>query len=375
MLLRKKHEVKILHVASFLGNIGDNANHLGFYAKLESKIGQFSITKFEIRSTFRGTSSFGLEFAELCNQHDAVVFGGGNFFELWVEKSATGCSIDIAPEVIDEIKVPMIFNALGVDVGQGITTSTIANFRSFLSHLLKRGDTILSCRNDGAFDNLQQYVGVEYSQYFSRIPDAGFFFKPSLLKHAELDQKKQNILFQLAGDMLETRFSQEPGSLSYSDYLMEMALTINDLGQENHIIFCAHIFSDLKPVSDLLQLVDDKVRRENVSVAPYLQGTTGARHIFSLYSQTNLNIATRFHANVCSLAAGQATIGLVNYRQIKDLYSEIKSDNYVDIRKVGFSNHLTSLSRELLAENGPPACDIDTDSYDKFINEIAALIV
>ena len=87
--------INILHVASFMGNIGDNANHQGFYNQLRSQIGDFKITQFEIRETFWGTSSFNHDFANKCNAHDLVIFGGGNFFELWVDHSETGCSINI----------------------------------------------------------------------------------------------------------------------------------------------------------------------------------------------------------------------------------------------------------------------------------------
>ena len=47
-------------------------------------------------------------------------------------------------------------------------------------------------------------------------------------------------------------------------------------------------------------------------------------------------MAMRFHANVCSLALGKKTIGLVNYLQIENLYSSIGIDDYVDVRKADF---------------------------------------
>ena len=41
--------MKILHIASFLGNIGDNFNHLGTRKLLESKLGKIQWFELEIR--------------------------------------------------------------------------------------------------------------------------------------------------------------------------------------------------------------------------------------------------------------------------------------------------------------------------------------
>ena len=63
-------------MASFVGNIGVNANHQGFYNLLRSRIGDFKVSQFEIREKFWGTSAFDDDFAAVCNSHDLVVFGG-----------------------------------------------------------------------------------------------------------------------------------------------------------------------------------------------------------------------------------------------------------------------------------------------------------
>ena len=70
--------MKILHIASFLGNIGDNFNHLGTRKLLESKLGKIQWFELEIRETFRKNYEFNNNFADYCNTFDAVIFGGGN---------------------------------------------------------------------------------------------------------------------------------------------------------------------------------------------------------------------------------------------------------------------------------------------------------
>ena len=99
---------RILHIASFLGNIGDNFNHFGTRKLIESKIGNINWVEIEIRESFRKKFSFDDDFANYCNQFDAVIFGGGNFFELWVDHSVNNTSADIRIDVIDRIDVPLL---------------------------------------------------------------------------------------------------------------------------------------------------------------------------------------------------------------------------------------------------------------------------
>ena len=59
--------LKFLHVASFKGNIGDNANHLGLYDRLRESIGEFEVHEFEIRRTFWKDAAFDNDFvASMC---------------------------------------------------------------------------------------------------------------------------------------------------------------------------------------------------------------------------------------------------------------------------------------------------------------------
>ena len=89
--------MRILHLASFTGNIGDNLNHSGLYRSLEKELGvkNFSIQEEEIREYFWKKKQFDQGIIKKFNFFDLIIVGGGNFFELWVENSRTGTSIDI----------------------------------------------------------------------------------------------------------------------------------------------------------------------------------------------------------------------------------------------------------------------------------------
>tara|TARA_R100001377_G_scaffold80923_1_gene60124 strand:- start:214 stop:1362 length:1149 start_codon:yes stop_codon:yes gene_type:complete len=362
--------IDILHVASFNGNIGDNANHKGFYRKIKETLPDeyiINIKEFEIREVFWKNKAFDAKFVEYANEFDLIIFGGGNYFELWVDSSPTGTSISIEPSIFMNITPPVIFNALGIDPAQGASTLSIDKFESFLDAIESKGDCILSCRNDGSIAALKEYVDKKYHSRFYHVPDAGFFTTVADIEHIEIVKGKKNIAIQLAGDMLETRFNIKDGSISYNYFLKSMATYIQSLiaDYDANIILIPHIYSDLKIIADLLMIISDKERRNSLKVAPYLTGERGQDYIFGIYKECDLTIGMRFHANVCSIGLKTPTIGLVNYRQIKELYNELSLSQYGVSVNSEFSEELILLSKSLL--------EGDTESiYDSTLSSLNA---
>jgi polysaccharide pyruvyl transferase WcaK-like protein len=344
-------KLRVLHVASFLGNIGDNANHTGFRKSLLENLDfDLEFTEFEIRTVFRKQAKFDNTFVDLANSFDLLVVGGGNYFELWVDSSQTGTSIDIELPLFKQIKTPIIFNALGVDPAQGATEESVNKFRKFLDVVISSEHMLLSCRNDGSLKALYDIVGAQYAKHFFHVPDAGFFTTVKNYNFPELEKDKKNIVIQLAGDMLDTRFPGGSELNSYEDFLTAFCACLTNLTKQGaNLIFVPHIFRDLNVIHDVLDSLPDEVRRENVSVAPYLVGQKGQDYIFGLYKETDLVLGMRFHANVCAIGLNTPCIGLVNYRQIDELYNELEINQFkVDVRKKAFELSLESLSTKLL---------------------------
>lgn len=345
--------LKVLHVASFQGNIGDNANHTGFRKHLETVLGvELIYTEFEIRKVFWKQKFFDEGFVELANSFDLVIVGGGNYFELWVEDSATGTSFDMSIELYQKIKTPVVFNALGVDPAQGAKAESVDKFRSFIDAACLAENTLFSCRNDGSMETLKDIVGLDYADRFFHVPDAGFFTEVIDCVHPEIDETKKNIVVQLAGDMIPTRFpNANRDDISYEQFIENLASVITTLCEEHeaHIILVPHIFRDLDIIYTLMDKLPDSVRRGPIAVAPYLIGQKGQDYIFDIYGKADLVIGMRFHANVCGLGLGTPSIGLVNYRQIDKLYEEMLLDEYkVYVNKQGFEDKLLSLSLDIL---------------------------
>ncbi|NVK51723.1 MAG: polysaccharide pyruvyl transferase family protein [Flavobacteriaceae bacterium] len=330
-------KIKTLHLASFEGNIGDNANHNGFYKKLhQNKNFNFEIDKLEIREFYWKKRFFDKNFVDLVNSYDLLIIGGGNYFELWVEDSPTGTSIALDLELLKLINIPILCNALGVDPGQGASDKNINKFKNFLRSLNDRNDFI-SIRNDGARKTIIDYLGEEWMDIINHTPDAGFFLEVNEVPQYYLDKKYMAV--NIVCDMPETRFKNmdyDKFVSTFKDFFNEFLSKYKDY----EIVFIPHIFRDVKFINDILTVLNDDDRRKRVSVAPLLHGEKSFAYVMSIYKGAEFALSNRFHANVCSIGLGTPTIGIVNYRQVRELYNEIESDSFVDVRKEGFNIEL-----------------------------------
>lgn len=349
-----KRKLKVLHVASFIGNVGDNANHKGAKILRDKFLNfEFEITKKEIREFYWNEWLFNSEdFVHEANTYDLVMIGGGNYFELWVDDSKTGTSIDLGLEYLYEIKTPILFYSLGCDLGQGVPQKNIDKFKTFMDYLTNNDKYFVSVRNDGALENIKSIYGNRYNDLISEVPDGGFFTEIENINHYEIENRMTNILINIAGDMPDVRFSENDNKISYERFTKKFANLIDELSVEYkrkfNFIFVPHIFRDLKSSYDIINNINDKVRRTNVKVAPYLIGDRGHDYIFSLYNQSDLILAMRFHSNVCSYAFNKNVIGLINYSQIMNLYEDINSEEYVKVNEENFAEELKKKIRNHL---------------------------
>jgi polysaccharide pyruvyl transferase WcaK-like protein len=353
-----KMKINILHIASFNGNIGDNANHLGFRNTLNLLYPKFKFefTEFEIRTTFRKEGSFDNEgFVNLANQHDLVFFGGGNFFELWVDHSCNNTSVNIPLKRLKKIKIPIIFYALGFDISMGFSDKGISKFCSWLDYVIEREDFVLSLRNDGSLKTMQKTLPKKYHQYFKKIPDGGFFIHKLIESIHSKTSSNQLIGINIAGDMLDIRYDQSASSINYTSFLGEFTSMIHKLLEKNphlKIKFFPHIYKDYKVINDILNIINEKYARERILVHHYASGDEFTLNTFQAYKECDLILGNRFHSNVCAISLSIPSIGLLNYSQIEYLYNDLNlDDRVVDIRKKGFSILLAQKIKDNLNRN------------------------
>lgn len=351
--------MKVLHLASFTGNIGDNANHSGFRRWFETVYGQpVCWSESEIREFYWKERKFDESFVQITSQHDLIVIGGGNYFELWVDHSHTGTSIDIPPDIFSQIKAPVFFNALGCDTSQGVTENSVTKFNHFIKILTGSDQYLVTVRNDGAQKALEKYVPAEIAGKIVTIPDGGFFLEYEEITSRFIKSDNKLIGINLACDMPDIRYKNFGGGTDgYYHFCDEFAKMLEGIAAENPVEFLLfpHIHSDLKVISDVVARLNDRLRRTRVKVAPYLTGPEGAKYVFGLYRCCDLVLGMRFHANVCPIGMGIPTIGLCNYPQIMLLHDELgHDDGFFNVEYPGFSSQLHTLIVEVLSNEQHP---------------------
>jgi hypothetical protein len=198
--------MKVLHLASFEGNLGDNANIESIQAALRRGLGGIEFTRLEMREFHWRQRRFDKDFAALANAHDLVVIGGGNYFEVWVEHSCSGMTVDIPYGILADIRPPILFYGLGFDPAMGYSASTLAKSRAYFEHLLAAPDRYLvTVRNDGSREELARLHGDAIAERIAEVPDGGFFIATPPQSQPWLPPGASYLAINLAGDMLELR--------------------------------------------------------------------------------------------------------------------------------------------------------------------------
>lgn len=328
--------MRVLHLASFVGNIGDIANHEGLYYELKSIFQQdLIIDKLEMRLFYKNLQKrkFDNEFAELVNEYDLLIIGGGNFFELCWEYSATGTTFDISEKILNLIKTPILINAIGIDLDKGYSESTIEKFRLFLSNIFSINKVFFTIRNDGSKEVVRTFF-KEFEDKIYVVPDYGFFIKEALFKEQyELENKINYIGLNLAVDMYSIRFKYR----EYNEFIIEMANIVNEIldNYDVNIYLFAHIQSDYIAIVDILKHIKNYYVRSRVSISSLVVGNE--LETFRRYNECKIILGMRNHSTICSIGLGIPSFGMTSYKKPEYIYNELNLNNrYLNISNANF---------------------------------------
>lgn len=322
-----QNHLRILHLASFSGNIGDIESQKSFRRWFDKLLPDFEITwiNFEIRNFFRREHEVFESFDSQVTQSDLVVVGGGNFLELWPEDSPSGTSLPFGLDYLKKVDTPFFINAIGVDDGQGVGKVAAEKFSEFINALASSRRVFLSFRNDGSIQTVKKFLNQENLVACRNLPDHGFF---TLEEKSKPKTNELTLGINLAIDMPRIRFENYQGSAE--SFLIQFAHSIESLASnftQLRFQFIPHMFSDLEAYSLVLRNLSDKTRREKVTVSPY-DATANSNVANLAYNQISMLIAMRFHSHVFGLEREIPTFSLVSYPQIAKLIKDISINNW-----------------------------------------------
>lgn len=370
--------MKILHIASFHGNIGDNASHLGLL-NIFKKIKKYPlIDRVEIRKSYNNYEGndkllFDYNFLNLTKKYDLIIFGGGGFLDYWVENSINGTTINIPYEIFDKISCPILITSIGCNPNRKVPIENYYKFKVFLEYIKKNKNITIALRNDGSIDSIAADFGESYRSIFCEILDHGFFYVPEINEtlHINCKYAALNITF----DQLEMKNKDLITSEWYYDELIKIINNI--IEREYKIVIVPHIHQDIIAISELLNHLPQSIVRNNIVVAPCIQGDYAADFIFNIYKNSKFVIGSRLHTNVCSLNFNVLSIGLSPLSRIKYLHKHLSINNsYVEIEKGFSSNIIKLIDNEKPNLNKDKLHKMKEDTlkfYDNYFNKIEIL--
>lgn len=300
--------MRVIHVASFQGNIGDQLNHSSFRQWFGKIVGvEIDWIPLEIRTVFRREKTLFEWVKEYSASSDLLVIGGGNFWETWPSNSQTGTSIDLSLDDLKRLNIPVFFNSIGLDTAQGVSEAA-SRLPVYLEGLLGDSQFFVSVRNDGARANLLEQF--DFKQPVLELPDHGFFSETEFSASSD----SRVLAVNVAQDMKSIRFHDgDP-----RPQMKALAAAISSLVDHgvDEVNLVPHVSGDLAAIALLCDFLPDKIVREKVRVAPLDTRLGDAGSKFNPYQSAGMVIATRFHANVAALASGTKLLPIVNYPQI-----------------------------------------------------------
>ena len=336
--------MKIIHIASFNGNIGDNVSHAGLSNILDNFFTKAKISKLEMRRTYRNYTgknpiNFNSSFIKYINKFDLIIFGGGGYFDFSNNKSKTSTYYDIDIKLISLIKKPTIFSSIGAYPFGKINKNNIKKFKQFINAINENKKIEILLRNDGSDKIIKSYLGPEYLKKTETVLDSGFFFKRDISK-SYIKFSKKYVVINITYDQSLIYGSNNLNNKSKSIFLEQISKTIEYLiNKYNYnIVLMPHIASDLFMITKLFNFLSHSTLRSFVSIAPCVQGDEGARLNFDIYYNSEIVLASRLHANIGSMVMKKNLIGITSLDRIKYLHDSMLSDSYVKPDKNLFIN-------------------------------------
>ena len=371
--------MKALHLASFNGNIGDIANHIGFWNLFKKYVDNtVNVTPLEMREFYQSWNlrKFDSESVSEVNRYDLLVIGGGNFFDVKWDYSDTGTTLNLSPALLDKITIPIVFNGMGAEYSPAPRFEQARrSFDSFIHSIDGREKTVVSVRNDDSMMLLKTFFSTPALQNIIQIPDGGFFTSAKEYCHPEIPAGQKIIAVNLAKDRIADRWGNEKNYLAYCQEFAQFIKKVLSDNQAYHFVFVPHIPSDLQAILDVLQYVDDCYCRRSVTIAPYLNGwNTPGDYLVDLYRKASVSIGMRYHSNICSIAMETPTIGIVTLDKHVALYKSIgMQDRLFNVRTTPFKEalyeRLSSViaNREtLVQQNRQLVSRLEQDSLDYY---------
>lgn len=349
--------MRIIHIASHKGNIGDIFNHAGFYQYLDKIFDKkYSIEKIELRDFYysaKNKKNFDKVFADYINTFDLCIIGGGGFFDAQWDNSQTGTTLDFSVDFINSVKIPVIVNAIGYHEYPDKTNEIICQkFNNFLNKILDKSNWLVSVRNDGSFERIEKrYKNIALNKIL-KVPDNAFFTILPLSRLFNPIQRESGVIGICVTNDLFSKYYN--GNIKTTDFNRIIANFVNNQAKcQRKIIFFPHTPDDINTINEVLRYVDGYTKRNQIVIAPFeASDIQSVYNLAEYYKRCDFIIGMRFHSIIMGINLNIPTIALAGHQQIEGLFSELNlSDFCIKVNKTDIDEKLNVIINNLLNDN------------------------
>jgi polysaccharide pyruvyl transferase WcaK-like protein len=338
----------IVHIATHTTNIGDGALIRGIQSTLpadiesEIKFIDHCLTDF----LHFDKLSFDQQYVEWLNDNaDLLMIGGGGFI-MGQKKDTSGIALPFEISLLQKLKIPIVVYAIGYNLFYGETLRNARALSALIAQIQDLGG-LFSVRNDGSKERLEKDLGSAAMNSVREVPDPGLFVPIEPMHQPQIRSGRRNIVLQLAGDRLASRFmkdsngrsggmfgalkkrQQQPEPEGVDAVWEAIAKACNRICSTHDVnfILAPHIHSDLGIAQDFI-LASRKIPPPRyfsgfrLEVSGVLRGTRSASGYFDLYRQADLVVGMRGHAMIVSVGVGTPCVGIVSHPKVEGFLQE-----------------------------------------------------
>tara|TARA_Y100000389_G_scaffold31120_1_gene26346 strand:- start:18941 stop:20026 length:1086 start_codon:yes stop_codon:yes gene_type:complete len=315
------NKLKILHLASFTGNLGDSISHKGLSNVLKEKYkNHYTLNRLEIRRMYQNSYIKKIKcnsnLISYINKHDLFLIGGGGFLSPVFDKTATGTTFDFNSKFIDSITTETIFTSIG-GVCKPKSKSIALKFKEFMKHIENQKYINLCLRNDGSIDELTSLLGEsKLNKNIINVVDNAFYYE----KNKDINISDTAVI-NIGYDQVRQYIKKPEKYYKWLAHLVE-AMVIKDYCSK--VIFVPHTFQDLKAISDTLSYLADDFIRYYIGVETLAYSKKSITRIENLYNCSKFILGGRYHSNIMGIIFNKNSVPTYSHPRVTSMLESLK---------------------------------------------------
>lgn len=315
--------MRIMHLASFNGNIGDVLSHAGLYEILDSEFGikDFDITRLDIRRFYKNAKEDQLYFNNNCavefNKFDLVIIGGGGFLNQAFPDSISGNTFDFELDFVANIQTKILFYSIGgLNAKKESTKIAYDKTEYFLETLSENPNFEFLYRTDGSVKN---------SKFLSKIAlsnngNVKQIFDSAYLNNICVADNPENYVILNIG--FDQAIASKWGINDVAKRMAEIVKAIYDVDGSVQFKFVPHTYYDIEAFSELCRFLPEHIKRNNLKCLETFSLFTDLEKTTQVYRNARFAITGRFHSSAFAFLYTGNFLPIYNFdRSTEQLYA------------------------------------------------------